>query len=85
MQQAGIQQEMEQARLDFHELLKRASAEDPEAPDHRHAVDQPATAVSHGVRLPSCPQPDAAGSHSRPARPRLRPLHRTSGGWSAGR
>ena len=28
MQQAGIQQEMEQARLDFHELLKRASAED---------------------------------------------------------
>ena len=28
MQRAGIQQEMEQARLDFHELVKRASAED---------------------------------------------------------
>jgi hypothetical protein len=28
MQRAGVQQEMEQARLDFHELVKRASAED---------------------------------------------------------
>ena len=28
MRRAGIQQEMEQARLDFHDLLKRASAED---------------------------------------------------------
>ena len=28
MHQAGIQQQMEQARLDFHELVKRASAED---------------------------------------------------------
>ncbi len=28
MGRAGIQQEMERARLDFHELVKRASAED---------------------------------------------------------
>jgi hypothetical protein len=28
MQRAGVQQEMEQARLDFHDLVKRASAED---------------------------------------------------------
>jgi hypothetical protein len=28
MQRAGIQEEMEQARLDFDELVKRATAED---------------------------------------------------------